>query len=182
MTINSNTRGKSFEISPDRLIPYERNSRIHSDAQIDMICDSIMQFGFVKPVICDENKRLLAGHGARLAAIKLEMRKIPCRQITGLSDDEKRAYVIADNRSSELSKWDWEMLSVELSELQSADVDLKPVGFKDFGKQNTTHREGHNVIIGDGRFLLQLEFEDEPTMQQVYEELDGRGYDIKVLE
>jgi len=125
---------------------------------------------------------ILAGHGATLAAVELNMRTIPVRQIIGLTDEQKRAYVIADNRSSELSSWDWELLTVELEELQSAEMGLKPLGFEDFGSAKTTTRKEHNTTIGDGRFLLQLEFETEKQMESVYEELDARGFDIKVLE
>ena len=183
MTTNSTTRGKSMMVNPATLIPYERNSRIHNDAQITMIAESIATFGFLKPVLIDDKKMLLAGHGATLAAIQLDMSQIPARQITGLTDDQKRAFVIADNRSSELSKWDWGMLSLELSELQSVEMDLKPLGFPDFGKDASTHRrEGHNVTLGDGRFLLQLEFESEADMQKVYEEMHERGITLKVLE
>ncbi len=182
MANNGKTRGRAFEISPDKLTPYEKNSRIHSDQQVNMIADSIMEFGFLKPVLIDEKKMILAGHGAVKAAMQCELTKIPVRQISGLTQDQKRAYVIADNRSSELSKWDWELLTVELGELKSIDMDLAPVGFADFGLDGSHTRREHNVTIGGDRFLLQLEFEDEKQMQKVYDELHERGLSIKVLE
>lgn len=183
MTVNDKIRGKSEFANPTNLVPYERNSRIHSDEQIAMISESISKFGFIKPIICDENKMVLAGHGARLAAIALGMDRIPVRIISGLSDVEKRAYVIADNRSSELSTWDWELLTVELTDLKSIDMDLKPLGFPDFGNENTHERQGANVTIGEGRFLLQVEFESEGELQKLFSELKSRGFDnMKVLE
>jgi hypothetical protein len=183
MTKNDTIKGRSMHCAPASLTPYENNSRIHSNSQISGIADSITEFGFVKPVIVDENKMILAGHGAWLAAIDLEMPQIPIRQIEGLTHDQKKAYVIADNRLSELSKWDWELLTSELVDLQSADFDLAPVGFGDFGSEGNTHsRMGAKVTIGDGRFLLQIEFESEKEMESVYEELTNRGMKMKVLE
>lgn len=182
MAQNTKTRGKSFNVAPASLTPYERNSRIHSDEQVAMICESIKEFGFIKPVICDENKMLLAGHGAVLAALKLELATIPARMITGLTDAQKRAYVIADNRSSELSTWDWELLGAELTDLKSIDDNLAPLGFPDFGNENTHERSGANVTLGEGRFLLQVEFDAEQDLQKLYEELDARGLNLTVLE
>jgi len=169
-------------MNPATLVPYERNSRIHSDSQVQMICKSITEFGFLKPVLIDEMKMILAGHGAVLAAIELGLSTIPVRQITGLTDAQKRGYVIADNRSSELSKWDWEILALELDDLKSIDMDLSPIGFAEYTNKSTEHlRRGTNVTIGGDRFLLQVEFEDEKTMQAVYEELDQRGIECLIL-
>lgn len=181
--MNDKIRGRASFMNPASLTPFERNSRIHSDAQVDMICESIKAFGFIKPVICDEDRMLLAGHGAVLAALKLELPLVPVRSIEGLSDTQKRAYVIADNRSSELSTWDWDLLGVELADLKSIDWDLVPIGFPDFGTENTHERSGANVTIGDGRFLLQVEFDNESALQKLFEELKTRGFDnMKVLE
>ena len=182
MTINAKMRGKASAANPEKLTPYERNTRVHNSEQIEVICDSISTFGFIKPVIVDEKHMILAGHGAVQAAIELGMKSIPIRVISGLTKKEKRAYVIADNRSSELSTWDWDLLTMELKDLKSMDMDLKPMGFADFGTEKQTTRKEHNVTIGEGRFLLQLEFETEKEMEKVYGELKKRGLDIKVLE
>jgi len=182
MTQKQESRGRSFEIAPDKLTPYDRNARKHSDKQITMICDSITEFGFLKPVLIDESKMILAGHGAVLAAIKLERSKIPVRQISGLSDEQKRGYIIADNRASELSTWDWNLLALELDDLKSMDMNLSPVGFADFGSAGVNGANGQSQTIGGDRFLLQLEFETEKEMQIVYEELHKREISIKVLQ
>ena len=179
---NDKTKGRATNANPATLIPYEKNSRIHSPDQISMIADSISQFGFIKPVIVDESKMILAGHGAVLAACQLEMDSIPIRQITGLSKDEKRAYVIADNRLSELSKWDWELLTEELGELQSVEFDLQPIGFGDFDEDGSSHaRRGTTVTIGGDRFLLQLEFASEKELEDCYNEMQGRGVECVIL-
>jgi len=182
MKNDNKVSGRAKSANPNSLIPYEKNSRIHSPEQIAMICDSITEFGFLKPVLVDENKMILAGHGATLAAVELGLDAIPIREITGLTHEQKRGFVIADNRSSELSKWDWELLTLELTDLQSIDMDLKPLGFEDFGGADNTHtRRGTNVTIGGERFLLQLEFEDEKELETVFNEMQGRGVECVIL-
>lgn len=179
--MNDAVSGKSTYLAPASLTPYEKNSRKHSDAQVKLIAASIKEFGFVKPVICDENRMLLAGHGAVLAATELGLDRIPVRVISGLTDAQKRAYVIADNRTSELSTWDWELLKVELDELKALDFDLQPVGFGDMKGVKTHDRKGSTVTIGDDRFLLQLEFATEKEMERVYEEMTQRGIECAIL-
>lgn len=182
MATNTKMRGRASKVHPDRLTPYERNARVHNPDQVEMIAASISEFGFIKPVIVDESMMILAGHGAVEAAKHLGMSAIPIRIISGLTKKQKRGYVIADNRASELSSWDWDLLALELDDLHSADDDLVPLGFQDFGRDDTRTRRAHNVTLGEGRFLLQLEFESEKEMEAIYNELDNRGIDIKVLE
>lgn len=178
-----NIKAKSSAMNPANLIPYEKNSRIHSESQIDMICESINTFGFLKPVLIDENKMILAGHGAVMAACRLELPTIPVRQIVGLTKGQKQGYVIADNRSSELSKWDWEILAGELDDLKALDEDmLSPVGFEDFGQVGSMHsRNGTNVTLGGDRFLLQLEFETETDLEKAFDEMNKRGIKCVIL-
>lgn len=90
-------------ISPDMLKPHPKNSRIHSEKQIEKLQRSIREFGFAKPVIVDEDYTILAGHGAVLAAKAENLKSIPCFILTGLTDEQKRAYIITDNRMSDLS-------------------------------------------------------------------------------
>lgn len=80
------------------LIPYARNARTHSDEQVAQIAASIREFGFTNPVIIDEQNNIIAGHGRVLAAQKLKMKEAPCIQVTGWTDAQKKAYVIADNK------------------------------------------------------------------------------------
>ncbi len=114
---------KIKHLSPKSLTPYKNNARIHSDAQIDLIAGSIKEFGFKNPVLIDENQMILAGHGRILAAIKLGINKIPVICHTDMTEAQKRAYIIADNRIAEKSDWDIDLLSIELGAL-SEDLDL----------------------------------------------------------
>lgn len=111
------------------LIPYARNSRTHSDAQVAKIAASIKEFGFLNPVITDGKNGIIAGHGRILAAQKLGLETVPTIEASHLSEAQRRAYVIADNRLALDAGWDDEMLRVELKDLGDADFDLTLTGF-----------------------------------------------------
>ena len=111
------------------LIPYARNSRTHSDEQITKIASSIREFGFLNPVIVDGKNGIIAGHGRVMAAQKLGLIEIPVLQADHLSDAQKRAYIIADNRLALDAGWDAEMLRVEFAELADLGFDLDLTGF-----------------------------------------------------
>ena len=111
------------------LIPYARNSRTHSDVQINKIASSIKEFGFLNPVLIDKDNGIIAGHGRVMAAQKLGLKEVPVLQISHLSDTQKRAYIIADNRLALDAGWDEEMLRVEFAELADMGFDLDLTGF-----------------------------------------------------
>ena len=111
------------------LIPYIRNARTHSESQIAQIAASIKEFGFLSPILIAEDNTILAGHGRLAAAQKLGLKKVPCVKETHLTETQRRAYIIADNRLSLNAGWDDEMLAIELSELQGVDFDLDLLGF-----------------------------------------------------
>ena len=113
----------------DTLIPYARNSRTHSDAQITKIAASIKEFGFLNPVIIDSDNGIVAGHGRVLAAKKLGMTELPVIEANHLTDAQRRAYVIADNRLALDAGWDYELLKVEFADLDEAEFDLELTGF-----------------------------------------------------
>jgi ParB-like chromosome segregation protein Spo0J len=112
------------------LIPYARNSRTHSDAQVAKIASSIKEFGFLNPIITDGSNGIVAGHGRVLAAQKLGLKELPCVEADHLTEAQKRAYVIADNRMALDAGWDAEMLKVELGDLDAAGFDLSLTGFE----------------------------------------------------
>ena len=116
-------------ISVETLIPYARNSRTHSDAQVAQIAASIKEFGFTNPVLIDQGGGIIAGHGRVLAARKLGLPEVPCIRLGHLTDAQKRAYVIADNRLALNAGWDAEMLKVEFAELKELGFDLELTGF-----------------------------------------------------
>lgn len=111
------------------LVPYARNSRTHSDAQVAKIAASIREFGFLNPVIVDGENGIIAGHGRVMAAQKLGLTVLPVIEAAHLTDAQKRAYVLADNRMALDAGWDTEMLKVELADLQGAGFNLELTGF-----------------------------------------------------
>lgn len=113
----------------DTLIPYARNARTHSEAQVAQIAASIKEFGFLSPIIVSEDNTILCGHGRFYASQKLGLKKVPCIKESHLTETQRRAYIISDNKLSLNAGWDEEMLAVELSELQSEDFDLGLTGF-----------------------------------------------------
>jgi DNA modification methylase len=111
------------------LIPFAKNSRTHSDAQVAQIAASIREFGFTNPVLIDEANGIIAGHGRVLAARKLKLTEVPCIRLAYLTDAQKRAYVIADNKLALNAGWDEAMLKLELADLKALDFDLDLTGF-----------------------------------------------------
>jgi ParB-like chromosome segregation protein Spo0J len=120
---------KIEQIKTGDLIPYARNSRTHSDAQVAQIAGSIREFGFTNPVLIDAENGIIAGHGRVLAAGKLGMESVPCIRLTHLTEAQRRAYIIADNKLALNAGWDEEMLGLELADLRELDFDLDLTGF-----------------------------------------------------
>ncbi len=114
----------------DDLIPYARNSRTHSDTQVTKIASSIKEFGFLNPVIVDADNGIIAGHGRVMAAKKLGLKEVPVLLADHLSEAQKRAYIIADNRLALDAGWDDEMLRIELDELGELGFNLELTGFE----------------------------------------------------
>ena len=110
--------------SPATLTPWPRNARTHSKKQIRQIVASIRQFGFTVPVLIDEAGTILAGHGRVAAATVLGLTTVPCLQLTHLSEAQKRAYVLADNKLALNAGWDEDLLATELGALVATDFDL----------------------------------------------------------
>jgi hypothetical protein len=113
----------------DKLIPYARNGRTHSDEQVAQIAASIKEWGWTTPVLVDEDGGIIAGHGRTLAAQKLKMTEVPVMVAKGWSDAKKRAYIIADNKLAQNADWDNAMLSLELEELDGLGFDIDLTGF-----------------------------------------------------
>lgn len=118
-------------IKTTALIPYARNSRSHSESQVAQIAGSIREFGFTNPVLIDADNGIIAGHGRVMAAGVLGLASVPCIRLAHLTETQKRAYIIADNKLALNAGWDEEMLALELGELKDDDFDLSLIGFDD---------------------------------------------------
>lgn len=117
-------------LAVEALIPYARNSRTHSDEQVAQIAASIREFGFTNPVLIGNDNDIIAGHGRVMAARKLALKEVPCIRLGYLTEAQKRAYVIADNKLAMNAGWDEELLKIELAGLRDDDgFDLGLTGF-----------------------------------------------------
>jgi hypothetical protein len=111
------------------IVPYERNPRIISEAAVDAVAASIQQFGFRQPIVVDTNNVIIVGHARYRAALKLGLKKVPVHVATDLTPEQIKAYRIADNKTAEMSDWNYDLLPIELAELQAADYDLSLISF-----------------------------------------------------
>jgi DNA modification methylase len=118
-------------IDAAKLIPYARNSRTHSDDQVQQIASSIKEFGFTNPILISETDDIIAGHGRLLAAKFLGITEVPCIRLAHLNEQQRKAYVIADNKLALNAGWDDELLALELGELKDAEFDLNLTGFSE---------------------------------------------------
>jgi ParB-like chromosome segregation protein Spo0J len=164
-------------VSVDSLMPYGRNSRTHSPEQVAQIAASIKEFGFMNPVIIDGSNGIVAGHGRIMAAQKLGMSEVPVIEASHLTDAQRRAYIIADNRLALDAGWDDKMLRVEFAEIAEAGFDLELTGF--------THQEMFEIVT-DKEFAPGTE-DDQGKLGQLKpkliicpncgEEFDSRGHE-----
>lgn len=179
---------KIRQLAPDELRPYERNPRTHTEAQIDAIARSIEEFGFNNPILVDGGNGIIAGHGRLLAARKLGLKRVPVLELSHLSDQQKRAYVIADNQLALQAGWDFELLQGEMSELRDADFDLSLLGFSTdelkhieagwIGNEEAVNRHGENLDGIKGKVVVLCAQEQVEMVEQVIRQaLDAAGMD-----
>jgi ParB-like chromosome segregation protein Spo0J len=121
---------KIEKLPTEKLIPYARNAKKHDAAQVSKLAGSIREFGFNNPILIDKDNGIIAGHGRVMAAQQLGLAEVPCIRLGHLTDNQRKAYILADNRLAEIGGgWDEEMLKVELDALNESGVDLSMLGF-----------------------------------------------------
>lgn len=184
----------------EALIPFARNSRTHSDAQVAQIAASIREFGWTNPVLVDGDSGIIAGHGRVLAARILGLTEVPCIEISDMTDAQKRAYVIADNKLAENAGWDKDLLAIELGELKGEGFDLELIGFDaiELGElmdldvkpgltdedatpevaEDTVSRAGDVWICGDHRVMCG----DSTSLTDVERLMDGYKADLIITD
>lgn len=145
---------------PADLRGYERNARTHSEEQVGQIADSIREFGFTNPILVDETNTIIAGHGRLAAALRLGLDTVPCITLGQLSETQRRAYILADNKLALNAGWDAAMLRAELAELSAADIDLALLGFSPADLQD--------LLVDDGRVGLTDRDEIPEAAEEVY--------------
>lgn len=167
------------------LIPYARNSRTHSDAQVAQIAASIKEFGWTNPVLLDGTNGIIAGHGRVMAAQKLGETEVPTIELSHMDENQKRAYIIADNKLALNAGWDNEMLALEVADLKDAGYDLDLTGFSldEIAALNgdIDVEEDFKEPIDESRNLLMIECQGERELETLYEEMQQRGFECKIL-
>lgn len=143
------------------LVPYLGNSRTHTEDQVRQIAASITEFGFTNPVLIDELGRIIAGHGRVLAAQQLGMDQVPTITLAGLTDAQKRAYVIADNKLSLNSNWDFELLASEIAQLKGEEFDVMLLGFSEGELMNITLERAEGDTNPDDEWKGMPEYRDQ---------------------
>lgn len=167
------------------LIPYARNSRTHNDAQIAQIAASIKEFGWTNPVLLDGENGIIAGHGRVLAAQKLGESEVPTIELSHMDKNQKRAYIIADNKLALNAGWDNEMLALEISDLKDVGYDLGLTGFSmdelSALNPNDETEDDFKEPIDESRNLLMIECQGEHELEKLFEEMQQRGFECKIL-
>lgn len=152
----------------ETLIPYKNNARTHSDKQIEQIAHSIKRFGFTNPILVSDDNEIIAGHGRVMAAKQLKMLEVPVLRLSHLSADERRAYILADNKLAENAGWDEDLLAIELQGLLDIDFDLEIAGFEtseiDFILDGGT---GSETVAADEKLDLIPDVTNEPAVTMV---------------
>lgn len=165
------------EVAVAELRPYERNAKTHSKEQVAKIAASIEEFGFLSPCLIDRDKNIIAGHGRMLAAIDLGLETVPCVFIEGLTEAQRRAYILADNRLTELGDWDMDLVNEELADLLEMDFDIELTGF-DFEQEEET--ETKSVELKDDEFQIIIDCVSEEDAREKYEILVKEGIECRI--
>lgn len=173
--------------SVESLIPYARNSRTHSDEQVAQIAASIKEFGFTNPVLVDGNNGIIAGHGRVMAARKLGMAEVPVIELGHLTETQKRAYIIADNKLALNAGWDNDLLALEFAELQELGFDPDMTGFDAGEIEALAGVDAPDDGASDSSFNYQEQYavlvscKDESEQEELYDRLTGMGLECRVL-
>lgn len=124
-----NTPKEIIQVDTETLVPYVLNARRHSDHQITQIASSIREFGFTNPILIDEKNNVIAGHGRLEAAKRLELKEVPCVRLSHLTDLQRKAYILVDNKLALNSTWDDELLKIEIEDLKMKNFDTDLLGW-----------------------------------------------------
>lgn len=165
-----------IEVPIDQIKPYENNPRINDDA-VQETANSIKEFGWQQPIVVDKDNVIIVGHTRLKAAKKLKLKKVPVVIADRLSEQQVKAYRLADNKTGELADWDMELLDIELDDI--VDFDMSDFGFDDVEKD--VNKELEDLSDKDlTAYQLILDFENEEELQIAYEKLSEEGYQCKI--
>lgn len=147
-------------VETSKLIPYVNNARTHSQEQVNKLRGSLREFGFINPVIIDSDFNVIAGHGRLMAAKEEGIEEVPCVLVDYLTEAQKKAYILADNRYAQDAGWDEEMLKLEIEALEGMDFDVSLTGFDD--------QEIADLLAGDAEDAKDDDFDVEEEEALAY--------------
>ena len=157
------------------ITPYKNNSRTHSSEQITQISKSIEEFGFNNPILIDENKGVIAGHGRLLAAQELGFEEVPTIELKHLSDNQRKAYIIADNKLALNANWNMDLLKSELQSLNAENIDLSIIGFKNGELDNFIFSEDVEEAYLNEEIEMQEETINDVRMIQLFYDVENEN-------
>lgn len=164
----------------DDLTPYENNPRLN-DGAVDAVAKSIEEFGFKVPIVIDKDGVIVAGHTRLKAAKQLAIDEVPCIIADDLSDEELKAFRLADNKVAELAEWDFEKLEAELTDI---DFDMSDFGFdfntidEESDKFDDTDTDYHDI---NDKTIIAIEFDTEQELESAFQKLNDEGYNCQIL-
>jgi hypothetical protein len=171
-----NTPTRIEMIDTASLIPYANNAKLHSPEQVAQIAASIREFGFNNPVLIDKDNGIIAGHGRVFASKRLELKQVPCIRLSHLTDAQKKAFILADNRLGETGGgWDEELVRVELLQIQEAGLNIALTGFDeitnpdDLNEQDNVGEVPFTEYIGEQNNYIVLTFNNETDWLMAWE-------------
>ena len=163
----------------DELKPYLNNPRFNDDA-VEYVANSIKEFGFKVPIIIDKNNEIVAGHTRYKASIELGLEEVPCIVADDLSEEQIKAFRLADNKVSEKAQWNIELLEEELADL---DIDMSDYGFEDLDIDDVYENIERKDLSNNDftKFEIIIKCDDEIDLQEKYEKLVEEGYECQIL-
>lgn len=177
--------------SVDSLIPYAKNSRTHSEEQVAQLASAMREFGFTNPVLIDERGGVITGHGRIMAARAVGLTEVPTITLAGLSEAQRRAYVIADNKLALNAGWDDDMLRAEIEEVVSLGITTDLLGFSTDeiddlmgadGDDKTDRRAEKEKTLAEGiNYQVIVQCPDETEQAQLLTRLEKEGYKCRAL-
>lgn len=170
---------KIEEIEIEKIKPYEKNPRKNNDA-VKYVAESIKEFGFKVPVIIDKNYVIVTGHTRYKAANKLQLKTIPCIIAEDLSEEQIKAFRLADNKVSEKSEWDMDLLNEELQDILNIDMSIFDFEFENIDEPFEEERKDNSSKICE-EYSIIIECEDETELESTYNQLCEEGYNCRIL-
>lgn len=166
-------------VPTDELVTYENNAKIHTGEQIEQIKKSIQKFGFNDPIAVWKDNVIIEGHGRLIAAKELQLESVPIIRLDSLTDEQRKAYMLVHNQLTLNTTFDMGILEMELSELESVDMNQFGFDFQWFKDEDDTEAEKTQVEMKQGTYQIIVDCESETEMEQIYNKITELGIECR---